>query len=131
MTSSGHYRGAMAAVNNHGQDTAVIISGLQCGGKNCTGSISTEIFQPGRDHWRKVSEYQEFDKFSLFTAVSMNSQAYVFGGYQGVHKSDNVYIMTDFLWRRSRLNMQSRRVSHYSFTHGKNHKIYDIIYETY
>ena len=118
MTSSGHYRGAMAAVNNHGQDTAVIISGLQCGGKNCTDSTITEIFQPGRDHWNKVSEYQEFEKFSLFTAVSMNSQVYVFGGYQGVHKSDNVYVMTDFLWRRSRLNMKFRRVSHHSFAHG-------------
>ena len=109
----------MAAVNTHGQDTGVIISGLQCGGKNCTGTISTEMFQPGLDHWKKVSEYHEFEKFSLFTAVSMNSQVYVFGGYQGVHKSDNVYVMTDFLWRRSRLTMKFRRVSHHSFANGK------------
>lgn len=124
MTSSGHYRGALATVNYNGQDTALIISGLQCGGKNCTGSISTEIFQPGRDHWNRVSEYQEFTKFSLFTAVSMNSQVYLFGGYQGVHKSNNVYVMTDFLWRRSRLNMKFRRVSHHSFSHGN--KIFHV-----
>ena len=119
MTSSGHYRGAMSAINYQGQDTAVIISGLQCGGKNCNGSISTEIFQSGRDRWKNISEYQEFKKFSLFTAVTMNIQLFAFGGYQGSQKSHNVYVMSDFLWRRSELNMKSRRVSHYSFVHGK------------
>ena len=121
MTSKGHYRGAMATLKTQRHDSAVIISGLGCAGKNCTGSISTEIFHPGLDRWNKISEYQEFEKFSLFTAVSMNFQTYVFGGYQGVQKSRNVYIMMDLSWRRSQLKMKTRRVSHYSFSHGKSY----------
>ena len=124
MTSKGHFRGAMASIENQRQDTALIISGLQCAGKNCTSSLSTEMFQPGQDKWQKVSDFQEFDEFSLFTAVSMNSQTFVFGGYHGVQKSNNVYVMVDFLWQRFEFNMRSRRVSHFSFAYGEfNFKI--------
>ena len=42
--------------------------------------MSTEIFNFGKDDWSKVSEYQEFEKFSLFTSVSMNAKGPWFQG---------------------------------------------------
>ena len=38
MTHSAHFRGGMATIHHDdGGDSALIISGLQCGAQNCTG----------------------------------------------------------------------------------------------